>query len=437
MALKIAVIGAGIVGASTALELVESGHDVTLIEPGSPGGEQAASYGNGAWLSPSSVVPMSMPGLWRKVPGYLLDPTGPLTIRWTHLPRLLPWLIRFLMAGSTVAKVERTAHLLSGLVSDAPQRHAALAEKIGRPDLIRQTGLLYAYPNRAAFESEALAWRLRRNTGVHWTELDAEALAAREPALNKNYGFGVFMEKGAHCFDPGAFVAAIVDHACSKGVKLARTKATGFEIENGRLLAVLTQNGSITCERAVIAAGIASKTLAKAAGDRVFMESERGYHVVVPSPSVLLRTPIMPSDGKQANTSTASGLRASGQVELCAEEVPPNWNRAEILLDHLSRTYPGLSIERGAVRRWMGHRPSTCDGIPVIGPSSRTSDILYAFGHGHAGLAAGPKTAEIVRQMIDGKTSSGEAPFGNDAFGAARFSRPFLNARKGDHSNPI
>ena len=183
MSLRVVVIGAGIVGAATAWELVKGGHAVTIVESGEPGGPQAASYGNGAWLSPASVVPMSMPGLWRKVPGFLLDRDGPLTIRWTMLPRLMPWLARFILAGATIGKVEATARALSSLLHDAPERHAALAAEIGQPGLIRRTGLLYAYPNREAFLAEALAWRLRRDNGVGWVELGARNCTSANPPL--------------------------------------------------------------------------------------------------------------------------------------------------------------------------------------------------------------------------------------------------------------
>ena len=162
--LHVCVIGAGIVGAASAVELLRDGHRVTIIEPGEPGGEQAASYGNGTLLNPSSVIPMSAPGLWRKVPGYLSDPLGPLTIRWSYLPRLLPWLRRFLRAGATAAKVAETARALRPLLADAPERHRRLAEEAGVGDLIARQGVLFAFPSRADFEAEALSWRLRRTT---------------------------------------------------------------------------------------------------------------------------------------------------------------------------------------------------------------------------------------------------------------------------------
>lgn len=403
----VAVIGAGIVGAACAIELLRDGHRVTLIEPGDPGGEQAASYGNGAWLSPSSVVPPSMPGLWRKVPGFLADPLGPLAIRWPHLPRLAPWLARFVRAGSTVARVEAIARALRPLVADAPERHRALAEEAGVADLIERRGLLYVFPARADFEREALAWRLRRDNGVEWLELDADELRQQEPELDRRYTFGVLVQAGGNCTDPGAYVAALVRHALGQGATLLRAGATGFRITAGRLDAVLAGDGEVACDVAVICAGARSRALARAAGDRVPLESERGYHAVIAQPGIGLRHPIMPSDGKMAVTMTRGGLRIAGQVELAGLDAAPDWRRADILRDYALRTFPNLprDLPGNRVKVWMGHRPSPPDALPVIGPASGCADVVHAFGHGHVGLAAGPVTGRLVADLIAGRAS--------------------------------
>lgn len=402
---QVTVIGGGIIGACAAHALTERGHRVTLVDLGPIGGEQAASFGNGAWISPASVVPMSVPGIWRKVPGYLLDPSGPLTIRWRHFPRMLPWLLRFLAAGFTTARVERTARALSSLLTDAPARHRRLAHSIGHPEMIATDGLLYAYPNKQAFEAEAFSWRLRKQNGVTWEELDAPRLRELEPSLGPQYEFGAFVREGAHCIDPGVYVAAIVGHVLRSGGRLLRARATGFHVIEGRLKAVETDAGAVTCDAAVIAAGIHAGALALACGDRVPMESERGYHVVTPAIDAGPSIPVMPSDSRAANTPTRSGFRIAGQVEIASIGASPNWRRSEILLQQALAAYPSLrtKVEGLGTTHWMGHRPSTPDGLPIIDRSSATGDIVYAFGHGHVGLASGPATGHLIADLIDGR----------------------------------
>lgn len=403
--LSVAVIGAGAVGAATALLLAREGHRVTIIEPGEPGGEQAASYGNACWISPGSVMPMSSPGIWKKVPGWLADPTGPLTIRWRHLPSLMPWLLRFLGAGSRVEKVERTARALRALLHDALERHEAQAAAAGVADLIARQGHIYAFRSRAEFEAEPLAWRLRREAGVRWIELSAEELHQREPALSRDYTFALLLEDAAHVINPGAYVAALAAAAVSQGAVHRRARATGFDIKGGRLQAVLTSDGRVAADRAVIAVGAHARTLAAAAGDRVPIESERGYHIIISAPEVSVRTPVMVADAKAPLTPMAQGLRVAGQVELATIEAAPDWRRAEILLALARRMLPGLpaDLPPERVQRWMGHRPSVADGLPVIGPASGTADIIHAFGHGHVGLAASAKTAVLVADLVSAR----------------------------------
>jgi D-amino-acid dehydrogenase len=420
----VVVIGAGIIGAATALELLRDGHRVTILESGEPGGEQAASYGNGCWLSSSSVVPLSAPGIWRKVPGWLADPMGPLTIRWGYLPRMLPWLWQFVRSGSSVAKLQVTARALGPLVAQAPERHLALAREVGVAELIRREGLLYVFPDRAAFEAEAVAWQLRRENGVQWIELDENELRQCEPDLSRGYRFGVLVEEGGHCLDPGAYVAALVGAAVGQGAELRRARGTGFRLEGGRLQAVRMQQGEVGCDAAVIAAGARSGVLAATVGDRVPLETERGYHAVIEAPESWPRHPIMPSDGKMAMTMMAQGLRIAGQVELAGLEATPNWRRAEILRDYALRMWPGLprNLPRERVKVWMGHRPSIADGLPCIGPASGCADVFHAFGHGHIGLAAGAATGRLVADLVGGKAGEIDPrPYGVGRFvGAAR-----------------
>jgi D-amino-acid dehydrogenase len=416
---RVVVIGGGVVGLAAAMELLRDGHLVTIVEPGSPGGEQAASYGNGTLLNPSSVIPMSSPGLWRKVPGYLMDPLGPLTIRWSYLPRMLPWLSRFLRAGSTAGKIAAIGRALQPLLADAPALHRKLAEEAGVGDLITRQGVLFAFPDRAAFEAEGMSWGVRRDNGVKWLELDEDEIRQREPSLDRHYKFAVLVEENGQCRDPGAYVAALARHAATLGATLLSTGATGFRIEAGRLRAVKTRDGEVACDKAVVAAGAWSKTLARAAGDRVLLETERGYHVVISDPGVEPRYPMMPSDGKMACVMTPAGLRLAGQVELAGLDAAPNWKRAEVLLRFARKVYPGIpaDLPPERVKLWMGHRPSTPDGLPVLGLASGCSDVVHAFGHGHVGLTAAAMTGKIVADLVAGRLP----PIDLAPYSAARF----------------
>ena len=421
MSRHVAILGAGVIGAISALEILRQGHLVTLIDPADPGGEAAASYGNAGWLSSHSVLPTSEPGLWKKVPRFLLNPLGPLTLRWSYLPQAAPWLVRYLSAGWTTARVETTARALRALLIDAPRLHQEFAEKAGVGHLIQRRGVLHVYPSRAHFEAEANAWRIRKMLGIRWQELDSIALQQREPDLNKRYHFGIAVDEAGTCSDPGAYVAALVACAQSMGAQLVSSSACGFSIKGGRLKAVLTDRQEIACDAAVIAAGVHSKPLALAAGNRVPLGVERGYHAMIESAEVTPRSSMMASDCKAVATLTANGLRIAGQVEIAGIDAAPNWRRAEILRDHLLSMFPGLprDIPVHRIRYWMGCRPSMPDGLPCIGYASATQDIIHAFGHGHIGLASSARTGRLVAQLLSG----GQAEIPLSPYAPARFSR--------------
>ena len=412
MSRHIVVIGAGVVGAISAVEALDAGHRVTIVEPGEPGGEGAASYGNSGWLSSHSVLPPSAPGLWKKVPGFILDPLGPLAIRWSYLPQITPWLLRYLASGWTIERVQATARALRALLAGAPQLHQVLAEKSGVAHLIERRGVLHVYSTRADFENEAAAWRIRHNMGVQWQELPADELRRREPELNARYQFGVAVEEAGSCRNPGAYVAALVACARARGAQLVRDKATGFRIESGKLKAVLTGTNEVPCDAAVIAAGVRSKALAVLAGDPVPLAAERGYHAVIERPEAGPRTPMMIMDCKAVATMTEAGLRMAGQVEIAAPDAAPNWRRADILRDRLMSLFPALPRDLPAhrVRYWLGCRPSMPDGLPCIGFATATRDIIHAYGHGHVGLVGAARTGRLVAQLLSGRDP--EIPLG-------------------------
>ena len=399
------VIGAGAIGSASAIEALRAGLRVTVVEPDEPGGRHATSYGNAGWISSHSVVPPALPGAWRKVPGWLADPFGPLSLRWRYLPQALPWLLRYLASGHTEARVQQTANALRTLLRDAPELHRQLAVEAGVPELIVQRGLLHVYRSRAEFLGEALAWRVRHRTGVRWKSWDAAALRAHEPDLDGRYTLGIYVPEAGHCRNPGAYVEALARHAQTRGARRVVAHATGFRIESGQLRAVQTDAGEIPCDTAVICAGARSALLARAAGSPVPLESERGYHVTLASPEAGPRLPMMAADRKLIAHWMEGGLRVAGQVEFAGLAAKPDWRRAQILYRHLQSMFPALPVEPKdvEVRHWLGHRPSLPDGLPCIGPAKASRDVVLAFGHGHVGLGASARTGRLVAQLLTGR----------------------------------
>lgn len=409
---RLVVIGAGAVGVTIALHLRRLGHDVTLLSSDAPGSENAASYGNAGWLSPGSVVPISMPGMWKKVPGYLLDAQGPLRLRPSSLPHISLWLLRFVACGATRARARAIASALRPFLAGAADRHAALAAEAGVPELIQRKGLLIVYPDEAAYKADAFGWQLRRENGVRWNTLDRAALEAVCPGLSPRYGFAAQLPDGAHCADPGGYVAALATLARAQGVHFADGHVDGFVLEAGQVRGVRSSGRVVACDSIIVAAGMGARALGRMLGDSVPLVSERGYHVQVPGLAEEPPLPVMMSDLKFGITPMTGGMRAAGQVEFAPEGAPPDWRRARILLDCLRDGLPLVKIGGfSTVGHWMGNRPSTPDCLPVIGPSPSTRGVFYATGHGHLGLVSAPWTAELIGRMIGGDTVPEAAPY--------------------------
>jgi D-amino-acid dehydrogenase len=412
----VGVIGAGMVGVAAASFLQRAGHDVFIVEPGNPG--EGASFGNAGCLNGSSVVPMSMPGVIRSVPGWLSDPMGPLTIRWSYLPALAPWLIRFIRAGRP-DKVRAQARALRAILGPSLATLAPLLRDAGAQDLVKNVGHLFVYRSAEQWRHESAAWALRRENGVQWDEFDADELRQLEPTLSREYVKGVLVAENGHTVNPHRLVNTLAEAFRRNGGRIERRRALGFELDGDRLAGIRTDNGTLRADAAVVAAGVWSKPLAAELGDNIPLETERGYHLIIRDPEVTPRAPVADAAGKFVATPMETGLRVAGTVELAGLKAPPNWERSRVLLRHVHRLFPALkeSYPEDRLSMWMGHRPSTPDSLPVIGRARRSADVVYAFGHGHVGMAAAPMTGKLVAELISGApTSADVTPFRAERF---------------------
>ncbi|MBB3704885.1 D-amino-acid dehydrogenase [Aminobacter aminovorans] len=399
------------IGITSALWLQQAGRKVIVIDPNPPG--TGASHGNAGCFNGSSVVPMSMPGMWTSVPRWMLDPLGPLSIRLAYMPTLFPWLWRFLRAGRR-EEVKKQAAALRALLGPTLPYLKQIARGAHIDDLICEQGHLYVYRSEKSLAGDRFGWQLRGDAGVHLDWLDQRQLQDFDPALSASYTQGVLIRENGHTPDPGGLVMRLAEYFVRQGGVLHQAKATGFRLDGGRLQSIETDNGIVQADSAVIAGGAHSNTLLKMLGDWVPLETERGYHVMISDPESQPRVPTCDASGKFVTTPMNNGLRLAGTVELAGLEFAPDWKRARALVKLGQKMLPGLPacVAEERLVFWMGHRPSLPDSLPVIDRSSRCPDIVYAFGHGHVGMTGAPMTGHLVADLILGRTPKIDiAPF--------------------------
>ncbi len=398
---NVTVVGAGIVGMCAAAYLQRMGAKVTVLDPIEPG--RSCSYGNAGGLSPGSVVPIAYPGVLKQVPRWLLDPTGPLVLKWSYLPRVMPWLVRFIKASSP-AEFERSAAALSAVMKPVFDNYAPLLSDANAEHLFHHRGQLYVYETEAAFNGDALGWDVRRRHGAIVEEWSADELRAAEPTLAPIFTKGVFLPKHGYCANPFGLVQALANLVRARGGQIVGQRVLDVEMDGDQPRALVTSAGRHHADVVVIAAGAWSHQVARMFGHKVPLETHRGYHAVLSEPSVVPNTTVMWAEKKFMATPMEPGLRFAGTVELAGLNEPPDYSRADALLAFGKQMFPGL--KGGEVSRWMGHRPCLPDSIPVIGRSPKASNVIFAFGHGHLGLSCASTTGRLVAELATGQTPS-------------------------------
>ncbi|MEO7938767.1 MAG: FAD-binding oxidoreductase [Burkholderiaceae bacterium] len=393
----IVVVGAGIVGATCALTLQRRGHAVTLVDRDAPG--MGCSFGNGGAISPDFCVPMSMPGMLSRVPRWLTDPLGPLSLDWRHVPRALPWLMRWVAAGRP-ERVRKISAAMRALHAPALELYQALLG-VRYHDLIEKTGQLYVWRNANASPSEEIARQLRQSHGIAVQALTPQDIQRIDPDLARGFVRGLYFPENAHTVDPLGLVDAMVDLFVQAGGSVVRDDVRSFELRNDQAASAVCANRKLQADAFVLAAGLASVPLAAQLGDRIPMQAERGYHAMLPDPKVRPRVKIGNRDQMFGLTPMRAGVRISGTVVITDPSEPADMRRAKTLLTNAKQMYPGLN-DTGATF-WMGDRPSTPDSLPVVDRARSASNVVYAFGHGHSGLSGAPMTGQLVANLMTGE----------------------------------
>lgn len=392
------VIGAGIVGISTALALRAQGRQVTVWDR--TGIAQEASCGNAGAFAFAEVEPLAAPGVMKKAPKWLLDPLGPLSVPPPYALQIAPWMLRFWRASWR----DRHDGLVSAQVALMRHCEAAFERQLDRDGdsvLIRREGQMSVYSGEKEYHAALPMLRKRQALGIEVELIEgATAIAERQPGLSPQFTHAAFTPSWINTTDPLVWAETLAEQAKQQGVVFEVETVSNMH-NRDQFIEVQSARGMTTARQVVLCAGAWSHRLAATLGDKLPLETERGYNTTLPGNSIDLRTHVTFSAHGFVMSKIGDGVRVGGAVELGGLELVPNYRRAQVLLDKAKRFFPGLETDNGT--QWMGFRPSMPDSLPVIGASPKASRVIYAFGHGHLGLTQSAGTAELVASLVQGR----------------------------------
>ncbi|CAG0980117.1 D-amino-acid dehydrogenase [Rhizobiaceae bacterium] len=391
----VVVVGAGIVGICAAVSLAEAGRKVVVVDR--TGICEETSSGNAAALAFTDILPMAHKGMGRQVPKWLADPLGPLAIPPAYLPKLTPWLIRFVMAGRP-GRYEASLTAQASMMKLAEREWNGLFDRSGSRAMLREYGSLELYESEAEFTASLPGWAARERFGVAFRHLDRDELADYQPGLSPAFVRGTFVPEWKNVADPMLLGKALWAYAETMGARFVHGRVAAVQPSLAGVAAMLEGGIKLEAGRAVVAAGAWSHFLARGLGDRIPLETERGYNTTLPSSAFDVRRQLVFPNHGFVITPLATGLRIGGAVELGGLDRPPNYARSRAMLEKAKRFLPGLEPAGG--REWMGYRPSLPDSLPVIGRSRASGNVVYAFGHGHLGLTQAAATGRLVRDLL-------------------------------------
>ena len=393
------VIGAGVVGVSTALWLQRSGLPVTLIDKAKH--EERASYGNAGVLASSSIVPVTMPGLVSKAPRMLLNKSEPIFVRWSYLLKMLPWAVRYL-AHANEADARRIAAALTPIIGNSLEDHLNLSAGTGAERFIRPSDFTVLFKDRETFLKDPLPWNIRQSNGFTWTELEGADRSAYDPVLNPAFNFMAVLGKHGQITDPGRYLQVLTDHFVKQGGKLIREAVIDIAHQNGKVTGIRTSTDLLTASSVAITAGAWSPLLTKKLGVNIPLQAESGYHVEFWGANKMPKSPTLVPSSKFILTPMAGRLRVAGAVEFGGLDNGGSEQPKALLRAGLQQVIPDLVYEKQT--EWIGHRPAPTDSIPVIDQIPRIEGAFVGCGHQHVGLTGSARTGELLANLISGKS---------------------------------
>ncbi len=394
---KIIVIGAGIVGVSTAIWLQRSGFEVTIIDQKGPA--TGASHGNAGILAASSIIPVPNPSLIKKLPFYLLSKDSPVFFKMSYLPQMFPFLISYL-SKSNLREVNKYAERMTPLIFDTVCQHKSLAKGTGAEKFISYQDYCFGYETEENFLNDKKVWKLRQKHGLPFEVVNGNEFSNFDPFYKDLFDVIVKCKNHGKINDPGLYVKTLCDHFLSQGGELIISKVNDISSKNLNDVIVKIESDSLIANKIIVATGAWSKKILKKFKIKMPLESERGYHVEYVEPNFYPKVPMMLTSKKFVITPMDGRIRVAGLVEFAGLKTLKRKPPLNLLKNKIKDLFPNLECKEKI--EWLGHRPALVDSLPMLGYLDKNKQILVAFGHQHLGLTAGAKTGRIVSDLIIG-----------------------------------
>ena len=396
---SVGIVGAGIQGVCTGIKLAEKGIKVSLFDKNEPG--KMASYGNAGHFSPYAVLQLNRPDILYDVPKMLLSSSGPLALKWNYIPKMMPWILGYLK-NCNQKSMMHTAKYMNQILSLALDAYDEIFKDVELGNLVERKGVIYIWTDQN-LKSRNLEIRIRDELGVKQQLLTKQEVLDLEPNLNPVFHAGVLYDYAWHARDPHKILIKLFEKFTKLGGQFFKTEVKNVLQNVDGDTYVKTDNQDYKFDKLVIATGAFSKQFTDQLGEKIPLDTERGYHVHFKNMDHLIQRPVISMDRGFGMTPMDQGLRAVGTVELGGLKNPPSKKRIQYIINCAKELLPQLGEHHD---EWLGFRPTLPDFLPVLGPAKKFNNIVYAFGHQHLGWTLGAITGKIISGIVNNENTN-------------------------------
>jgi D-amino-acid dehydrogenase len=394
------IIGGGPVGLCCAYYLLKSGRKVTLLDAKEIG--KGSGSGNAGHIVPSHIIPLSAPGVVTNALKWMLDPAhSPFGMKVSLNPNYLSWLLKFVLACSE-GNVQRSIKPLNELGQLSAKNFTQIIAEEKFDCSYQEKGLLFLYKTEKAFHDGQHEGEFMQKQGIPVSVYDRTKLHEIEPAALDDVIGGVHFTGDAH-LNPAVFLRMLRERVRAMGAEMfENTPVTGFESAEGKVRVVKTASGVFEAEHVILAAGSLTPSVARDLKLNIPIQPARGYSMTMSVTKQMPSHALILGERRIAVSPMGNVLRFTGRLEVGNNSMTPNpiWIQR---IENSAREYLRLDEKLDVKETWAGLRPTTPDGVPIIGHSPRHHNLILATGHAMLGLSLAPGTGQLVAELVNGQ----------------------------------